>query len=705
MATDLDTTRTQYDNYRYCNDNGHSDWLELAQQCFNYWRSKQWDERVKAQLEREGRPALTFNIIESLVRAMKGMQRALRNDVRFTPVQGTDAESARVQDAIWLHIQNQNQLDFIETDLYEKGLITGRAYYDVRVSYDESIQGDVIIKTRRSQDIILDPSADQYDPKEWPQVLDRRWVSYDDIEHMLGKEKADAAFHNGTPDYYDVEDIEHGRALGRMPYYSMDGMVDSKKVRGMLLLGRQYYVNKEKEMFVDLKTGDMSEIPETWDRERVGRVIELASQRGTRISTMKRKVKTVRWTVTCDNALMHDDDSPYKNFNIVPFFPTFVDGVSMGAVESLIDPQQLFNKMTSQELHIISTTANSGYKLLTGALVGMTRQELERDGAKAGFVAELTRMDGLEKIQPNQVPAGHDHLSDKADRIMRQIAGTPDGGRGFSRDDASQDKVLQDQAGQAVNFAAWLANLHRTKQLLASRVLDCVQAHYDSEREIMITQGSVYKPQVQSIQINDGSYVNDVSRGKYSTVLVPAPSRTTMSKEDFDLMIKLRTEVGIQIPDDLLIELCPASNKAQLVQALQGDSNERQKAAEELAQQQAQVELQKGQAAVEKEQSAAQLNAARAQKFTVEAQSDPDASYERVEQERIASDRTAEENRIALEDRKLAQKEKNDRRMLALSLTKIHSDETTKREAIKAKPAPTPAAKAKPKAKPPARKR
>ena len=60
-------------------------------------------------------------------------------------------------------------------------------------------------------------------------------------------------------------------------------------------------------------------------------------------------------------------------------------------------------------------------------------------------------------------------------------------------------------------------------------------------------------------------------------------------------------------------------------------------------------------AKAEKESSAAKLNSARADKFAVEAVSDPDASYERIENERIAREDARELQRIELQRQKQGQ--------------------------------------------------
>lgn len=673
MANDAEIAKDQYENYRYCYDNGHDTWLAVAKACFAFWKGDQWTARDKAKLEREGRPALTLNVVESLVRAMKGMQRALRNDVRFMPVDFATGEDARIRDVLWMHIQQMNELDFLETDVYEKGLIMGRAYYRVRVNFDENIRGEVEISSPRGQDIILDPSVDTYQTKKWPQFFHRRYVSYHDIVAMFGKAAAEEIGHAPTPDWYDYEDTFMAQQMGQLPYYH-DPAASLPLRRAHLLIEREYRDMAMKDVFIDTETGDTSEIPETWERERVARVLEMTPG----LSTTRRKVETIRWSVTCGRHVMHKSDSPYKNFTIVPFFPSFVDGVSVGGVQSLLDPQQLYNKITSQELHIINTTANSGWKVKSGSLKNMTIEELEQAGAKSGFVAELDDVSNMEKIQPNTTPQGHDRLSFKADQIMRQLSGVSNQARGFAREDVAGEAIMANQAAQDVNSAGWLANLHRTKQMLAAAAMDCVQTYYDDTRTIVINRGSAFRPNFDTVTINEptaeGRVINDVTRGKFTTVLVPAPSRSTLSEEDFKTLVMLKKELGIQIPDAMLLELSPASNKGQIIQAITQDSNEVAAAQREAEMAAQAAELEKTRAAAKKEDAAALLNQARAEKFAVEAAADPDASYERVEMARLQIEQEDRRETRALRRREIAGKEQYQQDQIALGLVKLEND-------------------------------
>ena len=690
MATDFDNSRHQYEMYRWAYENGHRQWVEQAAKCFNFWKGEQWNPIVKQRLENAKRPALTFNVIESLIRSMKGVQRALRNDVRFMPIHGSPPELARVYDAVWLSIQNGNQFDFLETDLYEKGLIMGRAYYDVRVDFSESLQGNVRITSPRSQDVVLDPSVETYDPKDWPRVFTKSWVSYDDIVAKYGKEKAEAIGYVSIPDWYDYEDSLAAQQMGQMPQFHYEGMTDTGGIRAYLMLSQQYFKTVRKDVFVDTQTGDTSEIPETWDYNRVSHALQMVKG----LATIKRDVRSVRWRVTCEGTVLHDDDSPYKQFTVIPYFPTFVDGVSKGAVDSLIDPQELFNKVTSQELHIINTTANSGWKYNTGSILNMTREELAEGGSATGLVLEMTDINAIEKIQPSQTPTGHDRLSFKADKIMRDISGMSNQARGFAREDVAGEAILANQAAQDINFAGWLSNLHRTKQMVASFAQEQVQAHYSETRVIQINRGSAFAPNMESVTINEptaeGRVLNDVTQGKYTTVLVPAPSRTTMTSEDFELLVKLRSELGIAIPDSVLIELSPAANKAQIIQMLQGDSNERQRQQEQDEAEIRALEKAKLQATAHKEQTAGDLNTSRAQKFMVEAQSDPDASYERVEAQRIEAEDRQAQQRFQLDVDKFEHQKEKDADDLAVRLTQIDAQREAKAQSAKSSTKKTP---------------
>lgn len=660
-----------YNNYRFCYDNGHDEWVQRARICFDFWRSRQWLESDRVLMAAANRPALTFNVIFSLIRTMKGIQKALRNDVRFMPQADADMQDAAVRDAIWLDVSNENQLLFKEGQVWEKGLITGRAYYKTVMEFDENTRGQIKITVPRSQDIVLDPYVDQYDAKDWPRLFHVPWVTLHDIEHLFGKAAADELGINPTPSWYDYDDVFMGAALGRLPYYTYGDDTNPKMRRAYRLLTQEYKQMAWRDVFVDLNTGETKPIPKEWDRERVQKV--LAAVPG--LGTDKKRVQTVKVLTTCENTVLRDEESQCNVFSVTPFFPAFVDGVARGIVEDLIDPQMLLNKMTSQELAIINTTANSGWITEKGNLVGITRAELEKIGAKPGFVLTVNSIDKTQKITANQVPQGHEKLSLKADQMLRSIAGVSNQSRGFAREDVAGEAILANQAATDVNFADALDNLHYSKQNLAHTCQAYWTCYYDETRVILMNRGSNYRPDMQSVMLNqptpEGHVLNDITMGKFTTTLIPAPTRTTLSDGDMKNLVMLKKDLGVKIPDDVLIEASPLSNKLALIQRLKGDSSDHQDAQRHAELQQQQLAAQTEQAKAEKERSAAELNVARAAKFRHEADIDPDAAYERVETRRIDAEERDSQRRFVFDREKLRLQRETAMQHTATELTKL----------------------------------
>lgn len=684
--SDTNDAQNNYENYRFCYENGHHEWIEQARVNFDYYRGKQWNERDLAARKAAGKPHLTLNVIESLIRSMKGIQRAMRNDVRFQPVDDATTQLAEVQDNLWLHVQNENNIDFLETDLWERGLVMGRAYYDVRTDYDENMRGQIKIRVRRSQDVILDPVIDQYEPATWPQVFTTSWVSRLDLEHMFGKAAVDQIAYTDMPQWYQYEDRLMAQKLGQLPYYYYVGVPDKSLMRAFRLLERQYLDFVHREVFVDLKTGDVEPIPTEWDHNTISKV--LASYKG-EVTTMRRKIKQIKWRVTCENLVLHDSDSTYKSYTVVPFFPTFLDGVTISAVDSLIDPQNLYNKMTSEELSIITTTAHSGYKLKKGSLKNMTVEELEQKGSSSGFIAELDDVADLDKIQPSQLSAGHDRLSFKADQIMRSLSGVSNQSRGFAREDVAGEAIEMNQAAADINFAGWLGNLHRSKKLLASVCMEQWQDSYDETRTIMINNGSTYRPEFQTMTLNqktpEGQVLNDITRGKYTTILVPSPARSSLNEQELDQIIEMREKLGIQIPDDVIIECTNLPHKAKLIARMKKDSNEQAQREQQQQEEQHQAELKLNEAKIAKEQSSAKLNTARANKAQDEVGHDPDEAFVHVETMRIDADKQKNRDKMALDWHKENRETREGQRDDAIELTKIHADVANKKEDRKVK--------------------
>lgn len=572
MPTDNALATKNWNRYAWLRDNGHQDFVTKVDRCERFFAGDQWDRADKAKLDLLRRPALTINKILSTISNVMGEQIYNRSEISFRPRNGAPADVAEILTKVFKHISDSNQLDWKRSDMFADGIIGSRGYLDLRLGFDDSMRGEVRIENLNPKNVIVDGDADAYDPDDWGEVFVTKWVTADDVAILYGEEDAellrrrDSAFAYG----YDSVDLVRDRFGNPSdPTYS-GGTDDSNVVRNIRLLERQYRMIDRQKHFVSPETGDMRPIPADFDRNRIAFFVE---KFGFQVTT--KLMRRIRWTVTADDVRLHDDWSPYKHFTVVPFFPHFRRGNTIGLVESLLGPQELLNKATSQELHVINTTANSGWKVKTGSLTNMTTEELEQKGAMTGLVIE-TNDDvdkSVQKIQPNQVPTGLDRITYKAEEHIKTISGVSDSMQGFDREDVAAKAIQAKRQAGSTNLVKPLDNLIRTDFILARNTLDLVQEFYTEERLLSITHDNL-SGDTETFTINKadayGAITNDLTMGEYSVVVSSVPRRETLEDSQFEQAVALR-EMGIPIPDSVLIDSSRLNNKADVLKQMQGD--------------------------------------------------------------------------------------------------------------------------------------
>ena len=621
MPIDTDIAMKVWTRYAWARDNGHSAYVQKADKCDAFFRGDQWDRVDKARLENVRRPALTINKILSTISTVMGEQIFNRAETSFRPRNGAPAETADILNKVFKQIADNNQLDWKRSDMFADGIITSRGFLDVRLDYRDSMQGEVCIENINPKNVVIDPDGEDYDPDTWNEVFTTKWVTADDIAVLFNKEDAELLRNREQsffPYGYDSIQAFRDRFGDRFnPLYA--GSYDFSSVqRNIRLVDRQYRMLDTQKHFVSPETGDMRAIPEDFDRNKIAWFVEKFG-----FQVTKKLVRRIRWTVIADNVRLHDDWSPYKHFTVVPYFPFFRRGTTLGLVENLLGPQEMLNKVSSQELHVINTTANSGYKVKAGNLTNMTVEELEEKGAQTGLVVEVNEMDGLEKIQPNQVPTGLDRLSYKAEEHIKTVSGISDSMQGFDREDVAAKAIDKKRQAGSSNLAKPMDSLTRSDYILARNVLDLVQEFYSEER-VMTILADPATGATEDFTINQvtpvGEILNDLTLGEYGVVITSVPHRETLEDSQFEQAVALK-ELGVQIPDDVLIDASRLMNKKDTIKRMQGDQTSPEAQAQKQLQQRAQAaEVSKAEGEAAAKHADAQLKGAKTQETMVKAQ-------------------------------------------------------------------------------------
>jgi hypothetical protein len=575
---------------------GQKSWAEEAKQCVEFFEGNQWTPEDRSYLEAQGRPILTINKIRRLLMLIWGYHR----QENFEPVVAADNDNiadeniAEVLSHLLKGILDNNHYQWLEEEVFQDGTQTGRGYIDCRLDFAKSIHGDIRLKTLDPGRVYPDPDGDSYDPDTWNHVSISTWMGLQQILLLYGAEAYYAAQRRGPMPYTNLSDITDGDDIvpesyfGLYKWFADDGFQSFGPHIGQNILVTEHYDKLEKKIrvieqqhkklkrvkyFAVIATGELIEIPELWDAQRVAEIMTFAQERGVEIQMTSRVEHRIRWTVTAGDVLLFDDWSPYDHFTVIPFFPYFRRGKTRGVVADLIDPQREINKRRSSRLHIINTTAYSGWWYEDNSLEPDEVENLEANGGRPGFIGKYRQGSKKpERIEPGTPATTMEREEDRNNRDLLEVSGISEDALGQTETVqagiAIQSKVRQ----TVVALEPILGNLKRTRTLLGERILRIIQRYY-TERRIVKTIGLDKKPAL--VAVNEltavGDIVNDVTVGRYTVSIKSKTASETMQAREFAELLEM-VKAGIlplEIAAPILIEKSSITDKDRVLEAFQ----------------------------------------------------------------------------------------------------------------------------------------
>ncbi|MFZ2981871.1 MAG: hypothetical protein WA085_12630 [Sphingobium sp.] len=578
-----DTAAQQnWDRYRYGIERGHLAYIQRATLCERFYLGGglQWDDADRAILESEGRPALEANEVMPALNSAIGYQIHNRMDISFRPRKAASQASADIRSKLAMQIADNNKLHWVETGVFSDGMIEQRGYFDVRMDYQTNVHGELVITDLDPRDVIPDPDAKSYDPSKWADVIVTRWYSLDEIEALYGRkirdlvEKTHGA--DGEQDFGDGaddggDDGERNKFgdnnTGSQSYYAwFRGSLKDSTAR-YRIVDRQRFTYEMADVVIT-QYGDVHVVTET-NKDAIAAEVAAGGVMS------KRMTKRVKWTVTTRYVTLFDEIGPYDRFTVVPFFPYFRRGKTRGMVDNAIDPQKILNKGLSQFVHILNSSANSGWTVEEQSLSNMTTEDLEERGAENGLVIEHKKgTQAPKKIEPNQVPNGVDRLMDRALLTLKEVT-VPDAMRGSQGAEVSGVAIQSRQSASQQQLAVPLDGLSRTRAFLSSWIDYSIMHFYDAPRIVRITETNpdTGTEEHQFVEINQpdgqGGYINDMSTGEYDSVVTEQPMQVTFENGQFTQALEMRKS-GVNIPDSAIVMSSNLSKKQEVIKQMEG---------------------------------------------------------------------------------------------------------------------------------------
>lgn len=575
--------------FMYGMERGHRDYIETARFLEGYYLGGlyggdgklkpggHWSEADLQVLDEQRRPAYEINQIMPALNSAFGYQISNRMDISFRPRSGAATkELADSRSKVVMQIANNNKLHWKETEVFCDGMIQQRGYFDVRMDFEDSEYGELRVNVDDPMDVIPDPDAKGYDPKTWSDVLWLRWLTLDEIEGDYGKKARKAAesagLSGGDDDYGEQGDIDGGEPRAKFAFGSATGgeyLFGS--ARRLRIIDRQRWIRSVMDVAM-FPGGDIRQL----NGDESEDALEQIRQSGAVIT--KKRMKRVRWSVSTKDTTLHDDWSPYDRFTKIPYFPYFRRGQTRGMVDNAVGPQRVLDKGVSQAVHIINTTANSGWQMEQGQLTNMSTEQLQENGAQTGLVLERkTGTPPLLKIQSNSMPHGIDKLIEIASISIGEVT-VPPAMRGIGEGDEPGIAIQSRQSAAQQQLAVPLDNLARTRNLLADWFDYGIGKYYKAERVFRITDTDpTTGKEIESVlTINQfdpasGLYLNDMTSGEYETVVTEQPMQVTFENSQFTQAMEMRKN-GIGIPETSVVRKSNLSDKAEIIEQMQNAS-------------------------------------------------------------------------------------------------------------------------------------
>jgi hypothetical protein len=235
-----------------------------------------------------------------------------------------------------------------------------------------------------------------------------------------------------------------------------------------------------------------------------------------------------------------------------------------GLVRSLKDPQQEVNKSRSQYLHILNTSANSGWIGDEDALTEEKWMELKEFGATPGIAIRKKKGSQLDRIHPVEPAYAHQVREKAAEDDFKQVSGI---NADLLSVDSSADpsgKAIALRIRQAVTILQpSFENFRYTKILIGQFLFKIIPSMFD----VVKVEKILGQEFMQANQLTRGTlqaYMNMIEDGKYNVSISEAHAGNTMREETFEDLMTL-VEKGMPLPPDLIVEYMNIPNKQEII--------------------------------------------------------------------------------------------------------------------------------------------
>lgn len=562
----------------------------------SFWGEADTDTRFEAgdqtlwndlygNLPANRRRQFNFNRIRRVINMIGGHQRRNRKSTIVTPIENGDSQTADQLSKVLMWINQQEGVLETISESFHGALVTGMNLLHVWVDYrSDPVSGNIRLDNCSYNSFLIDPYFRKPDLSDCNAIWKRSFLTkrecvsllLDHTEEILGLIGNDSGTGRDGKFQFMPESYNYG-------------------MKNLLTYDEYYYRDfRTQRVLVDNQTGETTE----WrgnDEDRLKEFLRVYPQ----ISIIEQDIPTVRLAIVVQGKVMYDGPQPMGIDNY-PFIPVlgyynpqmpYMPYRIQGVVRGLRDAQYLYNRRKVIELDILESQINSGWKYKENALVNPKDVFLSGQGRGLALKDEA-QMTDVEQIMPPGIQPSMMALSESLAAEISQISGVNEELLGSALDDKAGILSMLRQGAGLTTLQNLFDQLDRSQKLLGKIFIDLIQANF--------TPGKVKK--ILETEEPTAQFYNKTF-GRYDATIEEGLNTTTQRQMQFAQLLQLR-EVGVQIPDDILLESATVQEKKKLTEAVARNK----KAQEQIQQLQLQAAMQEQQAKTQLAQAQAQAN-------------------------------------------------------------------------------------------------
>lgn len=584
-------------------------WNDTAKEDIEFCLGKQWTDEEKATLNEQKRPCMTFNKIKPIIQLVSGHLIQRQDRIQVSPEGGEDEVFSAVMDKALDHVDKLSNLSWKMNYQFSGGERAGRTWLEAYIDYDEDpIFGRLKFNYLGAFNVYMDPSAREYDNSDANYGFKIIKLPKARLKQLYPKKKKDIdeflmedTLHNVV---FDTSTATEGDSnnYGADPNRSSVGInavTSGEEPKGDLKMFTT--VEYWKKDYVDkwfLYFSDDGSIAEFDSEDEAKEEVRLRSETFVNVAVQekqaqqelavpdegyelkhvirKRRVSRMRFVVKAGELILTNDlvDSPFEPYyHGFPFFQYIAEWYPesedeeyrvQSLVRSLKDPQKEVNKARSQYLHILNTSANSGWIGDADALSDRKWAELRQFGSTPGITIQKKKGSELQRIHPVEPSLAQGVREKSATDDFKEVSGINADLLAVDTSSAPSGKAISLRIQQAITILQPSFNNFRfTKRLVGDFIFKIMPMMFD-EVKLSKVLGKNFM-ETRQIDISHLSlFMNQIKDGKYDVSIDESSRPDTLREETFENLMQM-VQAGMPFPPDVLMEFMSIPNKGEVI--------------------------------------------------------------------------------------------------------------------------------------------